>query len=120
MIVKLVPGMHKRQTDLSLVLLLTGSLDLHSCIAVVSHDKKIKGHTFVLNIIIGRGSTARIHHLATTSNEERNEWITALNEFIFTMPVVGVPYTSQHYRMASFTTLYYLFTAGLTKILWQR
>lgn len=69
-----------------------GSLDLHSCIAVVSHDKKIKGHTFVLNIIIGRGSTARIHHLATTSNEERNEWITALNEFIFTMPVFSQKY----------------------------
>lgn len=59
-------------------------IDLRSCIAIVNHDEKLKGYNFVFNIILPN----TIHYLAASSEEERRDWVKALNEFIFTVPVV--------------------------------
>ncbi len=62
------------------VCVLIGMVDLRSCIAVVASDDKIKGYKYVMNIVM---SSFRVHHLAATTKEEMDEWILALNEFVF-------------------------------------
>lgn len=52
----------------------------------MSHEKKLKGYSYVLNIIM---ANITVHHLAASSEEERDDWITALNEFIFVKPTVS-------------------------------
>ena len=62
---------------------------MHGCIAVVNHDKKYKGYSYVFNIIM---NTLSVYHLAASSEEERDEWVTAMNEFIFKKPLVSSDY----------------------------
>lgn len=64
----------------------SGYINLQTCIAIVGHNKKIRGYDHVLNIIM---SDITVHHLAASSEEEKDEWITALNEFIFTKPMIS-------------------------------
>lgn len=62
-------------------------IDLGSCIAVVDHDSKLNGYKFVLNIIM---ADFTISHFAASSKEEMDEWIGAMNEFIFTRTTVRI------------------------------
>jgi hypothetical protein len=58
----------------------TGAINLHSCIAVVSNEQeRVKGHRHVFTVVM----INMILHLAATSDEERDDWITAFNQFIF-------------------------------------
>ena len=64
-----------------------GALDLRSCIAVVNHDGKIKGHSHVLNLVM---SNLMVHHLVAHSEKDRDEWVSAMNEFLFKKQQVGI------------------------------
>ena len=61
-------------------------IDLRSCIAVISNDDRIKGYTNIVNIVM---NSFRVHHLVADSPQERDDWLLALKEFVFSKPTVS-------------------------------
>lgn len=53
---------------------------------MVNHEKKMKGYSHVFNLVMANLS---VYHLAASSDQERREWVAAMNEFIFTKPMVS-------------------------------
>ena len=70
--------------------LFAGMLDLRSCIAVVAIDKPIKGYEF--NVI----TKTEVHYFRAESEEDRQDWITVLNDFLFPKDMVII--TTSVYR----------------------
>ena len=64
----------------------TGVIDLRFCIAV-QPSKNEKSKRFLFDIVTGSSS---VHHFAAESQREREEWIIALNEFLFTKNAVSI------------------------------
>lgn len=60
-------------------------IDLRHCIAVQSSGNE-KSKRFIFDVI----TSSRVHHFATESQHEREEWVTDLNEFLFSRKAVSL------------------------------
>jgi len=70
------------------IVIASGMIDLRSSIAVVSNDDRIKGYTNIVNIVM---SSFRVYHLVADTPQERDDWLVALKEFVFSKPKVSRP-----------------------------
>ena len=62
-----------------------GVIDLRFCIAVQPSGNE-KSKKFIFDIITG---SSPAHHFAAESRQERDDWITALNDFLFSKKAVS-------------------------------
>lgn len=58
---------------------ITGTINLSSCLSVVSLNEPIKNYKFVFDVC----TSERVYHLAADSEEERMEWVTTLKDLLF-------------------------------------
>ena len=65
---------------------LAGMIDLQCCVAVVAQREKMKNYSHIFNLIM---SNMSVHHLVAISEEERDDWVSTLNDFIFDQPKVS-------------------------------
>lgn len=70
-------------------------IDLRSCIAVQPSGEKAK--KFLFDIIT---NSSPPHRFAAESQRERDQWITALNEFLFTKKAVSVLFDLVAYMLS--------------------
>ena len=56
-----------------------GSINLNSCLSVVSLNEPIKHYKFVFDVC----TTERVYHLAADTEEERSEWVSTLKELLY-------------------------------------
>ena len=58
---------------------IAGSINLNSCLSVVSSSVPVKNFNFVIDV----STTDRVYRLAADSKEERLDWVTTLKDLLF-------------------------------------
>ena len=68
---------------ISFSLILTGSINLSSCLSVVTLNENIKNYKFVFDVC----TSERVYHLAADTEKERLDWVSTLKDLLFSPQV---------------------------------